>query len=227
MKYVVLINGPASAGKDTFVKLVHELARFKETGGCRISVRSISAVDRIKCAASDLGWRGEKDDKSRAMLSDLKDLADKHLNATLNYIFDEIDSADVGYCRGKHRYATSFEPVEYVATGDAIKFARAERVTQSTILFVCVREPKDARAVYDRYANNPDVTVTGVYISRTAVNKVNSNHADVAAQTRDSDLFPYLIRNDGSLGDLMNAAEQFVDTLLTYKMQPKVPTYAV
>ena len=63
MKEIVVINGSVGVGKDTFVQFCAEYA----------PIMNISSVDKVKEAAKVLaGWNGEKDEKSRKFLSDLK-----------------------------------------------------------------------------------------------------------------------------------------------------------
>jgi len=63
-----IINGAGGCGKDTFIKY------FTEVAGSEY-VLNISTVDYIKKIAHDLGWKEQKDNKSRKFLSDLKDMA--------------------------------------------------------------------------------------------------------------------------------------------------------
>ena len=63
-KIVLIINGKGGSGKDTVCGIVGE--RFK--------TRNISSVDPIKAMAKMAGWQGEKTDKARKFLSDLKGL---------------------------------------------------------------------------------------------------------------------------------------------------------
>ncbi len=66
MKKIIVINGAAGSGKDTFVHLVREQA------DCMVF--NLSTVDTIKqIAVSYFKWDGNKDDKGRKLLSDLKD----------------------------------------------------------------------------------------------------------------------------------------------------------
>jgi hypothetical protein len=67
-KAVIIINGAGGVGKDTLCSIAEK--HFK--------VRNISSVDPIKEIASMFGWQGEKTDKARKFLSDLKML-------TVNY----------------------------------------------------------------------------------------------------------------------------------------------
>lgn len=67
-------------GKDTFVYF------------CKMftGVRNISSVDKVKEAAKALvGWNGEKDEKARKFLSDLKQLSIDYNNYPLTYIKEQ------------------------------------------------------------------------------------------------------------------------------------------
>ena len=63
-KTVIVINGAGGVGKDTLCELASK--HFK--------VYNVSSITPIKEIASMCGWRGEKDDKARKFLSDLKRL---------------------------------------------------------------------------------------------------------------------------------------------------------
>lgn len=67
MPQYFVINGPGGAGKDAFIKFV-EKYYFKG------NVVNVSSIDPIKWLAQYGGWKGEKTDKARKMLSDLKKL---------------------------------------------------------------------------------------------------------------------------------------------------------
>lgn len=63
---IVIINGAPRSGKDTFCDLCKEINPAYTF--------SISTVDNIKAIAQSIGWNGEKTNKARKFLSDLKDL---------------------------------------------------------------------------------------------------------------------------------------------------------
>ena len=63
-KLVIVINGSAGVGKDTICKMV----------GKHYRVMNVSSVDPIKKIASENGWNGEKNEKSRRFLAELKRL---------------------------------------------------------------------------------------------------------------------------------------------------------
>lgn len=82
MKSIVVINGSGGVGKDTFVEFCKEFAK----------VKNISSVDKVKEAATVLvGWNGEKDEKSRKLLSDLKELGIEYNDAPFKYITNMVE----------------------------------------------------------------------------------------------------------------------------------------
>ena len=81
-KPIIIINGTGGSGKDTLVSFCGESKR----------VLNISAVDKVKEAAKILvGWNGEKDEKARKMLSDLKLLSVEYNDAPAKYILKKVD----------------------------------------------------------------------------------------------------------------------------------------
>ena len=90
-KKVIIINGTGGSGKDTFVEFCAEFAK----------VTNISSVDKVKEAAAVLvGWNGEKDEKSRKLLVDLKHLSIEYNDAPTKYIqqkFNEFLENDSEY----------------------------------------------------------------------------------------------------------------------------------
>lgn len=63
-KFIYIINGSPSSGKDTFVNFVNEFAK----------TNNYSSIDCVKRIASLIGWDGKKTNKDRKFLSDLKQL---------------------------------------------------------------------------------------------------------------------------------------------------------
>ena len=66
MKEIVVINGSGGVGKDTFVQFCGEYT---------------SIMNKVLA-----GWNGEKDEKSRKFLSDLKELGIEYNDAPFKYI---------------------------------------------------------------------------------------------------------------------------------------------
>ena len=69
---VILINGSGGSGKDTVIELTRTYFWDKYL------VINTSTVDKVKLIASHMGWDGEKDERGRQFLADLK-------NAWTNY----------------------------------------------------------------------------------------------------------------------------------------------
>ena len=81
-KKIIIINGSGGVGKDTFVEFC----------GGFTGVKNISSVDKVKEAAKILvGWNGEKDEKTRKLLSDLKQISIDYNNFPLVYIKNQVN----------------------------------------------------------------------------------------------------------------------------------------
>lgn len=76
MKKVYIINGSGGVGKDTFCSLV----------GKYVPVSVISSVDPIKLLAKEIGWDGQKTERDRKFLSDLKDLTTEYNDYPMQYM---------------------------------------------------------------------------------------------------------------------------------------------
>ncbi|MBE5810418.1 MAG: hypothetical protein E7318_05710 [Clostridiales bacterium] len=81
-KVVCVINGKGGVGKDTFCSCAGRVFRCK----------SISAITPIKQLASMCGWKGEKDNKSRKFLADLKQLLVWYNDLPNRYLIQEVNS---------------------------------------------------------------------------------------------------------------------------------------
>ena len=86
MAHIIIVNGPAESGKNTFCSLCRDHAYFYD-----MLIAQISSVDIIKEVARQLGWNGEKDEKSRKFLSDLKDLSMQYSDAPMEYLTREYN----------------------------------------------------------------------------------------------------------------------------------------
>ena len=81
-KIVIVINGKGKSGKDTICRIMSQ----------KYFAEAISEIDPIKDMARIAGWNGEKDDKSRKMLSDLKMLFVKYNDLPYNYAIKSIEA---------------------------------------------------------------------------------------------------------------------------------------
>lgn len=80
---VVVINGAAGCGKDTFAKMC--ISQNEGLGAVT------SMVDFTKEIANVAGWQGDKTPKNRKFLSDLKDLIDSWGDCSFKYVKELLD----------------------------------------------------------------------------------------------------------------------------------------
>lgn len=78
-KITIIINGVGGCGKDTLVEM---LANYKK-------VKNISSITPVKQIAGYCGWSGEKTDKARKFLSDLKKVLTEYNEFPMQYLLSE------------------------------------------------------------------------------------------------------------------------------------------
>lgn len=86
MANIIIVNGAARSGKDTFVNFC--LKELKGLG------KSVSTVDFVKEIAAMCGWDGTKTLKNREFLSNLKDLLTEWGDVPYKKIAKEINLFD-------------------------------------------------------------------------------------------------------------------------------------
>ena len=79
MQKVIIINGKGGVGKDTLCELAAKHFR----------VQNFSSIDPIKKIATENGWNGEKDAKSRKFLSDLKRIFSEYNDLPNEYLYQK------------------------------------------------------------------------------------------------------------------------------------------
>lgn len=167
-KKVIIINGSGGVGKDAFAKRVIEetinLAKrivpvenedyyvnpeiFYRIDN--ITTNNISTIDYVKNIARMFGWNGEKSEKDRKMLSDLKDL----MTVYNDYPFKRITAQITDWLR-------------YDKT-------RPNDMYDHSFLFVHCREPKEIDRIKNQFPND---TFT-LLVQNPKVAKITGNHAD-------------------------------------------------
>ncbi|SFS04499.1 hypothetical protein [Anaeromicropila populeti] len=75
-KLVIIINGRGGVGKDTLCSITEKYYR----------ILNVSSITPIKEIAFQCGWNGEKDDKARKFLSDLKTILVEFNNLPQKYL---------------------------------------------------------------------------------------------------------------------------------------------
>ena len=86
MKYVIIVNGKPESGKTTFENFCKDCIDINEYGWPHI----VSSIDPIKEVYKQLGWNGNKGDKERKHLSDLKKIWIESCNGPTQYIVDYV-----------------------------------------------------------------------------------------------------------------------------------------
>lgn len=108
-KQVIIINGQGGCGKDTLIDFISE----------KYDVLAISAVDKIKDIAKQIGWKGGKEPKDRKFLADLKNLSDEYNGFTMTYMINQF--------------------IAFMSDMDG----------HNDIMFICLREPEHIRTLCD------------------------------------------------------------------------------
>lgn len=123
---VVIINGIAGSGKDTFVTMCGDILGARR-------ILNISTVDFVKEVAEFCGWDGTKTPKNRKFLSDLKDLLIEWDNIPFNKVVDVID--DWAYeCIAEGKYEQSLVFVHCREPKEIEKFVEHYNIDDKNIV---------------------------------------------------------------------------------------------
>ena len=115
-KTIIIINGTGGAGKDTFVNFCSEI-----TG-----VLNVSTVDKVKEAAKILvGWNGEKDEVSRKLLVDLKQLSVDYNDAPTKYI-----------CEMAEKFRESNDQLMFAHIREAVEIEKSKNLLNAKTLLI-------------------------------------------------------------------------------------------
>lgn len=79
-KQIIVINGTGGSGKDTFVEFTMKYGK----------VVNFSSIDKVKEIARLIGWNGQKTEKDRKFLSDLKRLTTEYNDMAFHSIKETI-----------------------------------------------------------------------------------------------------------------------------------------
>ena len=120
-KTVIVINGSGGVGKDTLCDIAAD----------RFSVWNISSIDPIKELAAISGWNGDKSDRSRKFLADLKQLTVTYNDYPLRWLMARYET----FLTDEHDilFVHIREPKEIE------KFVKAIRAVDGKILTLLVR----------------------------------------------------------------------------------------
>lgn len=109
-KLVLIVNGKPRAGKDTFAKILNTF----------VPVYKCSIIDRVKTIAMDCGWRGQKTEKDRKFLHDLKKLTDEYSSMSFQDVLERVAAFDDGLITEEVMVIDVRDPKEIEELADAI-----------------------------------------------------------------------------------------------------------
>lgn len=104
IKQVFIINGSGGVGKDTFIEMIPTFEFIDKNENSTVwfknlEIRNYSSVSKVKEIAKIIGWNGEKTERDRKFLSDLKLLTTEYNDMPLNdmkkYTRSFMNSADI------------------------------------------------------------------------------------------------------------------------------------
>ena len=163
IKKIIIINGSGGVGKDAFakrvieetIKLAKRIVPVENEDYCvdpEVYYRrnNISTIDCVKYIARMFDWNGEKSEKDRKMLSDLKDL----MTVYNDYPFKCITTQ--------------------IAIWLHYNGSRPNDKCDLPFLFVHCREPKEIDRIKNQFPND---TFT-LLVQNPKVAKIIGNHAD-------------------------------------------------
>jgi hypothetical protein len=90
---IFIVNGYPGSGKTLFQEYCYSILHEKFA---HCVILRTSVIDPVKVIARRIGWDGNKDERGRKFLSDLKDALDAYSNFTFNSI-DSFAKSDVDF----------------------------------------------------------------------------------------------------------------------------------
>lgn len=135
-KLTIVINGVGGSGKDTLISLLEE----------HYKVKNISSITPIKEFAKIMGWQGEKTDKARKFLADLKALLTDYNNYPTNYILQE-----------QQMFLSSDEQVLFVHIREPQEIAKFVSLSQGNTVTLLIRPRQELQGKVYGNASDDEV----------------------------------------------------------------------
>lgn len=132
-KLVIVINGSAGVGKDTIC----------ETVGKYYRVMNVSSIDPIKKIASDNGWNGDKNEKSRKFLAELKQLFVDFNDLPQKYLTERYQE----FLRGDRE-------ILFVHIREPEEIAKFKNSVKENCVTLLVRGREDAKKAWNNAADD-------------------------------------------------------------------------
>ncbi len=135
MKLAIVINGSGGVGKDTLC----------EIAGKHYRVRNVSSITPIKNLAVQCGWQGEKTDRARKFLADLKRLTVEYNDYPTRWLEEEY-----------RKFSQGNEEIMFVHIREPEEIEKFVRVTGGKAKTLLVRGGARMANRVGRYGNSAD-----------------------------------------------------------------------
>ena len=175
-KFIIVINGKGGVGKDTLVEMARK----------HFSVENISSIDPIKDAALYLGWTGDKSNKARKFLADLKKLVTDFndyptvslITKTITFLKSNSDILFVHIREGE-------EITKYINNINVLKVTKQNQI--STL------------KSFDSLTSPYDYRIITLLIRRESIN--NKEYGNTSDDDVENYKYMYTFHNDSPLDD--------------------------
>lgn len=134
-KTVIVINGAGGVGKDTLCAFAAK----------HYKVKNVSSITPIKEIAVRCGWQGEKTDRARKFLADLKSLTVAYNDLPTRYLTEEYG-----------RFLSGEEEILFVHIREGEEIRKFVRATEGKALTLLIRGGQRFRRTHARYGNAAD-----------------------------------------------------------------------
>ena len=135
MKLTIVINGAGGVGKDTLCNIA--AAHYR--------VKNVSSITPIKEIAAGCGWAGEKTDRARRFLSELKRLTVEYNDLPTRYLTEQYRA----FCEGD-------EEILFVHIREPEEIEKFVKATDGNAITLLVRGGKRFSHRGGRYGNASD-----------------------------------------------------------------------
>lgn len=132
-KLVIVINGSGGVGKDTIC----------EIAGRHYKTMNISSVDPIKKIARENGWKGEKSQKARKFLADLKQVFIEYNDLPLTYLMKRY-----------HEFLENDKEILFVHIRESKEIAKFKESLQGACVTLLVRGRNDIKKNWNNTADD-------------------------------------------------------------------------
>lgn len=160
---VVIINGVAQSGKDTFVKFATDYCNLNEYA----NVLNISSVDPIKDMLTSFGWNGDKTTDVRDIIAGIKKIWISAqngptmfmINNIMNYHMIHSDEDNIIFCH--IREVEEIEKLEKAISGMESIGISVSSILLKRDIETDDRRPQDKADIISKYAYNIEINNKG------------------------------------------------------------------